>query len=51
MSNLLYTIAVILLIVWVIGYMGYHQGGLLHLLLVVGLVAIILQVVRGRRKY
>ncbi len=46
MGNLLYVIAVILIIAWAIGFLGYHAGGLIHLLLVIALIAIILKVIR-----
>ena len=46
MGNLLYIIAVILIIAWAIGFMGYHAGGLIHILLVIALIAILLKVIR-----
>ncbi|MEO6053016.1 MAG: lmo0937 family membrane protein [Chthoniobacterales bacterium] len=47
---MLYTIVVVLLILWVLGFVGsYTMGGLIHILLVVAIVVLILQVVRGRR--
>lgn len=48
MSNLLYTVAVILIILWAIGYFGYHTGGIIHLLLVIAIIAILLRVIRGK---
>jgi hypothetical protein len=47
MNNLLYTIAVILIIGWLIGVFGFHVGGLIHILLVIALVAIILRLIKG----
>ena len=46
MSNLLYTIAVILVIAWAIGFLGYHAGGLIHILLVIAIIAVLLKVIR-----
>ena len=47
---MLYTLAVILLILWLLGMVGsYTLGGLIHILLVVALVIVILNLVRGRR--
>lgn len=47
---MLYTLAVILLILWLLGMVGsYTLGGLIHILLVVALVMIVLNLVRGRR--
>jgi hypothetical protein len=49
MSNLLYLIAVILIIAWAIGFIGYHVGGIIHILLVIALIAILLRVIRGEK--
>ena len=49
MENLLYIIAVILIIGWLIGFIGFHAGGLIHLLLVIALVVILLRIIQGRR--
>jgi hypothetical protein len=49
MGNLLYLVAVILIIFWAIGYFGYAAGGLIHILLVIAVIAIILRVIQGRR--
>lgn len=47
MGNLLYLIAVIMIIGWALGFFAYHVGGLIHLLLVIALIAIILRVIKG----
>ncbi len=49
MGNLLYVIAVILVISWAIGFVGYNAGGLIHILLVIALIAVILRVIQGRK--
>lgn len=49
MGNILYIIAVVLLIAWAIGYLGFHTGGLLHILLVIAVIAVLLRVISGRR--
>lgn len=49
MGNLLYIIAVILIIFWAIGFLGYQAGGIIHILLVIALIAVILRVIQGRR--
>jgi len=51
MGNLLYIIAVILIIAWAIGFIGYSVGGVIHILLVIAIIAIILRVIQGRRSY
>jgi hypothetical protein len=48
MSNLLYTIAVILIIFWAIGFFAYSAGGLIHVLLVIAAVAILLRIIQGK---
>lgn len=48
MSNLLYIVAVILIIGWLVGFVGFHAGGLIHLLLVIAVIAIIVRVIQGR---
>jgi hypothetical protein len=47
MGNLLYIIAVILVIAWAIGFLGYHAGGIIHILLIIAVVAVLLKVIRG----
>ncbi|WP_291097328.1 MULTISPECIES: lmo0937 family membrane protein [unclassified Flavobacterium] len=49
MSNLLYTIAVILIILWAIGFFAYGAGSIIHILLVIAIIAIILRLIQGRR--
>lgn len=49
MGNLLYVIAVILVIAWAIGFIGYQAGGLIHILLVIAAISIILRVIRGEK--
>ena len=47
---MLYTIAVVLLILWLLGLVSsYTIGGFIHVLLVVALVMILLRVISGRR--
>jgi hypothetical protein len=49
MGNLLYIIAVILIIGWAIGFLGYNTGGIIHILLVIAVIAVLLQIIQGRR--
>jgi tryptophan-rich sensory protein len=50
MSSLLYTIAVILVIIWAISYFGgYYTGGIIHILLVIAIIAVLLRVISGNR--
>ena len=47
MGGLLYTIAVILIIIWAIGFFGYHAGGIIHVVLVIALIIFLLRVIRS----
>jgi hypothetical protein len=48
-SIMLWTIAVILLILWVLGFFVVHVGGgLIHLLLVIAVIVIIYRLITGR---
>jgi hypothetical protein len=51
MGNILYTIAVLLLIAWAIGFIGYNAGAIIHILLVIAIIAVILRIIQGPRKY
>jgi Family of unknown function (DUF5670) len=47
---MLETIAVILIILWLLGWLSsYTMGGLIHLLLVIAIVVVLLRVIQGRR--
>lgn len=46
---MLWTIAVILLVLWLLGFLGNVAGGLIHLLLVVAAAVVIFQLISGRR--
>ncbi len=49
MGNLLYIIAVILVIAWLIGFLGMNAGGLIHVLLVIAIVVVLLRIISGRK--
>ena len=47
---MLWTIAVILIILWVLGLVSsYTMGGLIHLLLVIAVIVILINIIQGRR--
>jgi len=47
---MLYTIAVILVILWLLGFVSsYTMGGFIHILLVIAVVVVLLNVIGGRR--
>jgi hypothetical protein len=46
---MLYTIAVVLVILWLLGLVtSYTMGGLIHILLVIALISILVRVIQGR---
>ncbi len=48
MGNLLYLIAVVLIILWIFGaFVSPFGGNLIHILLVIAIVAVLLRVIRG----
>lgn len=49
MGNLLYVIAVILVLFWAIGFFAYSAGAIIHLLLVIAVVAVLLRVIQGNK--
>jgi hypothetical protein len=47
---MLLTIALILFVLWALGFFAFHvAGGLIHLLLIIAVIVIVLHLVRGRR--
>jgi len=49
-DRLLWTVAIVLLLLWALGLgVGYALGGLIHLLLVIAVVVIVVRLVRGRK--
>jgi hypothetical protein len=49
MGNLLYIIAVVFILLWAIGYFAFNTGQMIHVLLVIAVVAVLFQVIQGRR--
>ncbi|GAA4308128.1 lmo0937 family membrane protein [Compostibacter hankyongensis] len=49
MRGLLYLIAVILIIGWILGFFVYSVGAIIHVLLVIAVIVILLDIIRGRR--
>ncbi len=45
---MLYTIALVLIILWVLGLVTGTAGGLIHILLVLAIIAVLLRVISGR---
>ena len=49
MGNILYIVAAILVIAWLIGF-GYATGGLVYILLVLALISILVNIIGGHRR-
>lgn len=49
MRNLLYVLAVILVIGWAVGFFAYGVSGMIHVLLVIALIAVILRLIKGNK--
>ena len=47
MRSILYLIAVILLIGWLLGFFVYSAGGLIHILIVLAIISFLLAIIRG----
>lgn len=49
---MLYTIAVVLIVLWLLGLVtSYTMGGLIHVLLVIAIVVVLLRVISGRKPF
>ncbi len=47
---MLYTIAVVLIVLWLLGFVtSYTMGGVIHILLVIAIIMILVNLIRGRR--
>lgn len=47
---MLWTIFIVLIVLWLLGMLtGYAAGGLIHLLLVIAIVVVLIRVIQGRR--
>jgi hypothetical protein len=47
---MLWTICVILVVLWLLGLVsGYTMGGVIHVLLVIAIIAVLIRVIQGRR--
>ncbi|MEI6348734.1 MAG: lmo0937 family membrane protein [Bacteroidota bacterium] len=49
MSNLLYIVAVILVIAWAVGLFVYSASGFIHNLLIIAIIAILLRIIQGKK--
>lgn len=49
MGNILYTIAVILIVFWAIGFFAYSAGAIIHILLVIAVIAVLMRIIGGNK--
>lgn len=50
MLNLLWAVAVVFFLLWLLGFFAFHvAGGLIHLLLVIAVVVVLVRIISGRR--
>ena len=49
MRSILYIVAVLLIIGWAVGFFAYSAGYLIHILLVIAVIAILLNIIGGRK--
>jgi hypothetical protein len=48
--TMLYTIAIVLLVLWALGFVSaYTMGGFIHVLLVIAVIVVLIRVINGRR--
>jgi hypothetical protein len=47
-AGLLWTIIVILVVLWLLGWLAFHVGGLIHILIVIALILIVVNLLTGR---
>ena len=47
---MLYTLAVVLLVLWALGFVSaYTMGGFIHVLLIIAIIVVLIRVINGRR--
>ncbi|MFO7655805.1 MAG: lmo0937 family membrane protein [Bacteroidales bacterium] len=50
MGNVLYLVAIVLIIFWVIGFFAFSVGAIIHLLLVIALISILVRLFSGNKR-
>lgn len=48
MQEILYNLAILLVIVWALAFFGFHVGGFIHILLVIAFISVVFRIIRGR---
>jgi len=50
-NNMWYIIAVIIIVLWLLGFLTHTMGGFIHILLVIAIVVILIRLIRGRSAF
>ncbi|MCE5226019.1 MAG: lmo0937 family membrane protein [Porphyromonadaceae bacterium] len=50
MGNILYLVAVVLIIFWLIGFFAYSLGSIIHILLVLAIISILVRIISGNKR-
>ena len=50
MGNLLYIVAVIMVIFWAVGFFAYSVGAIIHILLVLALISLLVRIISGNKR-
>ena len=49
MNSLLYTIAIVLVLFWALGFFAYNAGSIIHILLVIAAIAVLFRLIQGKK--
>lgn len=49
MGNILYIVAVVLLIIWAVGFFAFNLGALIHVVLAVALISFLIKIISDRK--
>jgi hypothetical protein len=49
MGNLLYIVAIVLLILWALGFFVYSLGAVIHILLILAIISILVRIIQNRK--
>lgn len=50
MGNILYIIAVVMIIIWAIGFFAFSAGAIIHILLVFALISFLVKIISGNKR-
>lgn len=50
MGNILYIVAVVMILIWAIGFFAYSVGAIIHMLLVLALISVLIKIFSGNKQ-